>query len=92
MTITTKYDIGQKVYYPNKEFTDDGRGTTKPVVKELTIARIHASAWGFGKVSHRVSYETLEYGFIGECLLFPTEKEAWEEHERRERANDEAMK
>lgn len=98
MTITTKYEIGQKVYYPTDEFIDD-RGTIKHVVKELTVYRIHASAWnGIGdRVATGVSYEFLEDGAsIDEYLLFPTEEAAWEDHERMKRAyssiEDEVMK
>lgn len=98
MTITTKYEIGQKVYYPTDEFIDD-RGTIKHVVKELTVFRIHASAWEGteDRAATGVSYETLEYGTpIEEYLLFPTEEAAWEDHERMKRAysaiEDEVMK
>ena len=94
MTITTKYDIGQKVYYPTTEFIDD-RGTFKRVVKELTIARIRAVAWDSS--AHEVSYASLEESeFIEEYLLFPTEEAAWEDHERMKRVyssiEDEVMK
>lgn len=98
MNLTTKYEIGQKVYYPTTEFIDD-RGTYKRVVKELTIHRIQALAWnGIGdRVATGVLYEALEYDTpIDEYMLFPTEEAAWEEQERWERAysaiEDEVMK
>lgn len=90
MTITTKYDIGQKVYYPTQEFIDD-RGTVKRVVRELTIVRIRASAWRCvgDRIETGALYEFFEDGAsIEEYLLFPTEEAAWEEHKRRERADD----
>lgn len=97
MTLQTKYEIGQKVYYPTDEFIDD-RGTIKHVVKELTITRIQASAWSCVRgVGTGVSYEFLEEdGPIDEFLLFPTEEAAWEDHERMKRVyssiEDEVMK
>ena len=90
MTFETKYDIGQKVYYPTTEFIDD-RGTIKRVVDELTIDRIRAEAWD--SVGNRVG-TSVSYGFYGsdgyieEYFLFPTEEEAWAEHERLEKCDE----
>lgn len=97
MTITTKYDIGQKVYYPTQKANKDG--TFERVVRELTVSRIEVAAWVDvdNHIDTGASYATLEYSTpIEEYFLFPTEEAAWEEHVRRERAysaiEDEVMK
>lgn len=85
MTITTKYDIGQKVYYPTQ------KPNKERVVRELTVSRIEVAAWVDvdNHIDTGASYATLEYGTpIEEYLLFPTEEAAWEEHVRRELADD----
>lgn len=89
MTLQTKYDIGQKVYYPTQKANKDG--TLERVVRELTVSRIEAAAWVDvdDRIDTGASYATLEYSTpIEECFLLPTEEAAWEEHERRERADE----
>lgn len=89
MTLQTKYDIGQKVYYPTQKANKDG--TFERVVRELTVSRIEVAAWVDvdNHIDTGASYATLEYSTpIEEYFLFLTEKAAWEEHERRERADE----
>lgn len=89
MTITTKYDIGQKVYYPTQKPNKDG--TLERVVRELTVSVVQAATFVNidGSVETGVSYGTLEYATpIEEYLLFPTEEAAWEEHVLRELADN----
>ena len=91
MTITTKYDIGQKVYYPTQKPNEDKDGRSERVVRELTVSVVQTSTFVEigGRIETVASYRTLEYATpIEECFLFPTEEAAWEEHVHRELADD----
>lgn len=68
MKIETKYDIGQEVWFMNRNKCESS------VVKGMNIACVNGNYLGY--INHvSIDYSLEEFGIYPECSLFPTKEE-----------------
>ena len=68
MKIETKYDIGQEVWFMNRNKCESS------TVKGMKIASVNGNYLGY--VNHvSIDYSLEEVGIYPECALFPTKEE-----------------